>query len=167
MKNCEQTPRPWDPLEEAPWGHRRLREEGTAEGLQSGRRRRALRGTQLPLQLLPLGTEKAPFSSSPHKAVSLFFCFWNDNAVVATVTPSRNRGSLRLRTNSSPKVGDFQITTQLRINLLFSLLQYACQKQTRQLLFKGEKEIKIDLKRSSPAWDLDFCANPEQWPTTT
>lgn len=67
--------------------------------------------------------------------------------------------------NSSPKVGDFQITTFLWINLLFSLLRCSCQKQIRQLLFKGEKEIKIDLKRSSPAWYSAFVLiqNSDRW----
>lgn len=69
--------------------------------------------------------------------------------------------------NGDAKVGDFQILNFLRRKTLSSLLHSSCQKQTCRFAFKGEREIKIDLKRSAAAWCLGVCVEPEHWPAIT
>lgn len=95
------------------------------------------------------GTAIACFLLGPLN-LSLCCC---DNTIVPTGTPP-GKEALCL-SNPSFRVGNFQMTTFLQ-RLFLSLLCCACQKQTHQLVFIGENEIKTDLKVSSLAWHAGF-----------
>lgn len=109
----------------------------------------ALRLSQWHSIWLLLRTEIACFFSGP---LNLSLCC-DDNTIEPTGTPP-GEGSLCLL-NPSFIVGYFQMTTPLQ-RLFLSLLRCDCRKQTGQLVFKGEKEIRMDSELSSPAWYLGF-----------
>lgn len=109
----------------------------------------ALRLSQWHSIWLLLRTEIACFFRGP---LSLSLCC-DGNTIAPTGTPP-GKGSLCLL-NPSFIVGHFQMTTPLQ-RLFLSLLCCDCRKQTGQLVFKGEKEIRTDSELSSPAWYLGF-----------
>lgn len=117
----------------------------------------ALRLSQWHSIWLLLRTEIACFFRGP---LNLSLCC-DDNTIAPTGTPP-GKGSLCLL-NPSFIVGYFQMTTSLQ-RLFLSLLCPDCRKQTQQLVFKGEKEIRTDSEVSSPAWHLGFWANAQQRP---
>lgn len=97
------------------------------------------------------------FSSLPSASL---FC--SDNKDVAMVTPSRNWGSLASET---PEWEIFQSWLFFEDKCFFSRLQGPCQKQTCWSVFKGEREIKIDLKkdRLQPhLWGFVLIPNTDQ-----
>lgn len=108
------------------------------------------------LLLLVLESDRARFSSPARMCLSC-----NDSTDVAMVTPLKNWGPFPL--SRQPQSGRF---SNYDVSFNKTASAYSTVLDKSRPVFKGDREIKTDKERSTVAWYLGICIDPEQWPTS-